>query len=106
MGEDQKEIAEQQAQLERYRQELYLRQVELDGVQRELNNRLENDRIFSSAEFRRLRTGSPMSQGQAPPLPGRRVGEVQNFADRQETRCRSQSAHRFDEVTSSVVQQD
>lgn len=89
--EDVQLLFEQQRRISDHERALNLRNQELTGLQRELQNRDKSDRIFGYAK----RSRSPSPHGPLPPLPGKKVGDLQPFGERRRramSACRSSSA--------------
>lgn len=89
--EDVQALLEQKRCLEQQQRDLRQREVEVNSLGLELENRDATDRIFSHPEMRRHghRAGSEDGRrryGIVPPLPGKKLGEAFSFAERDQRR--------------------
>eukprot|EP00931_Biecheleriopsis_adriatica_P073541 TRINITY_DN47802_c0_g1_i1.p1 TRINITY_DN47802_c0_g1~~TRINITY_DN47802_c0_g1_i1.p1 ORF type:complete len:1007 (+),score=355.86 TRINITY_DN47802_c0_g1_i1:41-3061(+) len=85
--EDVKKISDQQRRLQEQQRFLQSRERDLKDTLLELQNRDECDRIFGSAEKRRPRSASRQGLGQH--VVGKKLGEAQQFAEREKRRMQS-----------------
>jgi len=102
--EDVRNLMEQKRSIEEQQKALRYREAEVDGLCRELQNRDETDRIFSSSDMRRsIRSSSPGSRlrGVVPPLPGKKLGDPAPFSEREKRRREKMKHHSCERPTSA-----
>jgi hypothetical protein len=101
--EDLRLLSEQQRRLGDHQKVISLRNQEVVGLQRELQNRDRSDKIFGNVR----RSRSPSPHGPLPPLPGKKVGELQPFVERRRramSACRLGSEHRNVAVSNVMLE--
>jgi len=91
--EDIRMLREQERRLEENNDLLRARNQQLQGLHSALKNRDVNDKVFGTAAKERR----PSPRGPLPPLPGKKVGDLQPFVERRRrsmSACRASSAER------------